>query len=672
MTCDKAYEIMGNENENDPQFNEAVYTSIGCLRKRIKELNDEIDKSASKQKSYSSGLSEGYKGIRKTVMDLLKSQKEFTFSLERQYALGERMAQKYKEVSLNMGLSVGRTDEFAKMFNKASAEIAEFGGDLEDAAGIYKGFTEDSGRARIISPEDVENIYLLQKTTGMMGNQSAKLYETFDLMGKSLSDVNEEMETLMKDSQSIGLNSSKVIKTLADNIKNMQTFSFVNGVKGMTEMAKQAVKMRVDVSSVLQMADKFYQPEAAIEAAAQLQLLGGDIADAFGDPFTIMYEARNKPEELAKRVQKMTENMIQFNKESGEYELPAEARMQLKAVGDQLGFNIDSMVEMTRQGAKMKDVKMQLSGSMFSEEEIEGIANMAKVKGGEFKVDIFDPTTKERIETNIKDLNRSQVKMLLQSPKDEKEYMQQMALNSMTTNEQLQALNDQFEKSFVAAVNYYKTQESLAKPTIVTFKEGSAKLLEQGIKEFNLDVIKEMGGITTESIIRLNEELNKGILNKIESLTVENVKKQYEEIKKLFEGSEDKPIDDTGEDATGKSLIESKDFLSRSDGTKVSFSSMDNVIGTLSDGTGPVADTFKLLSSVISNNNNNSGVMEVKGNAKIDVNINSDNPNIDFTPEQKNQLITMITERIGKSLYNEDITGGNTTDGFKSRFVYNS
>ena len=236
MDCDDAYEIM--KDENDPEFNKAVYKSIGCLRKRIKELDDEIDKSASKQKSYSSGLSEGYKGIRKTVMDLLKSQKEFTFSLERQYALGERMAEKYKEVSLNMGLSVGRTDEFAKMFNKASAEIAEFGGDIEDAAGIYKGFTEDSGRSRIISPEDVENIFLLQKTTGMMGNQSAKLYETFDLMGKSLSDVNEEMETLMKDSQSIGLNSSKVIKTLADNIKNMQTFSFVNGVKGMTEMAK--------------------------------------------------------------------------------------------------------------------------------------------------------------------------------------------------------------------------------------------------------------------------------------------------------------------------------------------------------------------------------------------------------------------------------------------------
>jgi hypothetical protein len=90
----------------------------------------------------------------------------------------------------------------------------------------------------------------------------------------------------------------------------MSSYSFKGGVKGMMEMSKLAVKMRMEVGDMLQMADKFYNPEGAIEAAAELQLLGGDIAEAFGDPFTLMYEARNKPEELAKRVAKMTENVL--------------------------------------------------------------------------------------------------------------------------------------------------------------------------------------------------------------------------------------------------------------------------------------------------------------------------------------------------------------------------
>ena len=67
----------------------------------------------------------------------------------------------------------------------------------------------------------------------------------------------------------MGLNANKVIKVLQSNMKSMQSYSFASGVKGMTEMAKQAVKMRLDVSDVLQMSDKFYQPEAAIEAVQQ-------------------------------------------------------------------------------------------------------------------------------------------------------------------------------------------------------------------------------------------------------------------------------------------------------------------------------------------------------------------------------------------------------------------
>ena len=108
-------------------------------------------------------------------------------------------------------------------------------------------------------------------------------------MGISNVKATEQMNELIEDSQKIGLNSSKVIKTLSSNMKSMQSYSFAGGVKGMTNMAKQAVKMRLDVSDVLGMADKFYQPEAAIEAAANLQMLGGDSAEACGDPFETMY-----------------------------------------------------------------------------------------------------------------------------------------------------------------------------------------------------------------------------------------------------------------------------------------------------------------------------------------------------------------------------------------------
>jgi hypothetical protein len=65
-----------------------------------------------------------------------------------------------------------------------------------------------------------------------------------------------------------------------------------------------------------------------------------------------MYLARNKPEELAAKVGDMVEGMMTFNEETKQYDFPAEARMQLKAAGDQLGINVDKMVEMARQSKK--------------------------------------------------------------------------------------------------------------------------------------------------------------------------------------------------------------------------------------------------------------------------------------------------------------------------------
>ena len=183
-------------------------------------------------------------------------------------------------------------------------------------------------------------------------------------MGVSVDRMYETISETYGDSQKLGLNAKKVTDVLQQNFKSMQRMSFRSGVKGMTEMAKLAVNMRMDVSDMLGMAKKFYNPEQAIEAAAELQLMGGDIAEAFGDPFEVMYLARNKPEELAKKVGEMTSNMAIFNEETGQYELPAEARMQqLDFMADKLSLSKDKVIDMAYQTSKLKDIKSTFDGT---------------------------------------------------------------------------------------------------------------------------------------------------------------------------------------------------------------------------------------------------------------------------------------------------------------------
>ena len=250
-----------------------------------------------------------------------------------QYNYSQKIAKEYLTISRDIGATAGMSDRLTRSFKDSLEEVEQMGGSMEDITNIMNTMSDESGRMKILDREDVANIESISKGTNMMAADAARMAEKFDIMGVSTDTMGVHLATVFKESQAIGLNANKVIKVLEKNMGTLQSYSFSNGVKGMTNMAKQAVKMRLDVSDVLQMADKFYQPEAAIEAAANLQMLGGDIADAFGDPFETMYLARNKPEELAKKLGDMTENMMQFNDETGEYEFPAEVRMQLKSAG---------------------------------------------------------------------------------------------------------------------------------------------------------------------------------------------------------------------------------------------------------------------------------------------------------------------------------------------------
>jgi hypothetical protein len=487
---------------------------IRCLRIEIEGLRKEIQGATRDQGSFNSKLGDSfnlYKSIGASVNSLKKDMKDFTTNAQRQYDLAEKIAKSYKQASLNIGLSVGKSSEFNNVFKKSVAEIAKFGGTVEDAQGIYEDFADSSGRVRILGDDEVSSIFQLSKAANLVGSEAASLYETLDLMGVSNVDATERLEQLVIDSQSVGLNSSKVVKTLSNNMNKMQTYSFSSGVKGMTKMAKLAVSMRMDVGEMLGMADKFYQPEAAIEAAANLQMLGGDIANAFGDPFETMYLARNKPEELAEKVSSMVEGMMTFNEETGQYDFPAEARMQLEAAGDQLGINVDSMIEMTRQSTKISDVKKKLSMTgAFSDKEMEGIANMARMEGGEFKVDMYDEDG-QKLTKSIDELNSSDVEMLMKSPQGEEDYMEKMIDNSMTSNELLAAINDSFQKTFVGGSDMYKLYEEGSKETIQAVRDMTVKSTTASIDIMRDTLVGEMATMGVDSIESLDKNMAEAI-----------------------------------------------------------------------------------------------------------------------------------------------------------------
>jgi hypothetical protein len=659
-TCKKAYdEVEGNPNPNPAQ----VGIAIACIRQELPKIEKAAKKAGQGFTSFNKRVGESgqlMKDFKDALFGVASHLRDFATDQQAQYQLSERLAESYKKTARSMGLSVGAQKDFSKEFKGAVALVAEYGGEISDVQEIVDSFADTSGRVRILGKEEVKNIWQLKDATQAYGTTIPELYEALDLMGVSNEDATKRMLGLIRDSEKIGLNSSKVVKVLAQNMKNMQSYSFAGGVKGMTEMAKLGVKLRMDVSSMLSMADKFYQPEAAIEAAANLQMLGGDIAEAFGDPFETMYLARNKPEELAERLQGMTENMMTFNEETGEYEFPAEVRMQLKAAGEQLGINTDQMIEMARQTSKMKDVKDKLSMSgMFSEEEMEGISSMARLEDGEFVVDVRDEEGK-KVAKSIDELTQGDLSMMITSPADEKEYMSDMLYESKTTNEHLANMVKSGEFAIVEDIDVYKVMEETTNDSMRSMKEavteGMQKMVDN-LKDSNLaEIVKNMGADAATIDTQLSQ-------------MIDDIKVGFATPLKL---GEDSPLEI---DSTGKIIIQPKnpittdqdalniygneeeqDFMLRSTGKVTSFSSEDDVIGA-KDG-GPLD---RLLRSGLGGNSGNISVdpmtLTINGNLSVTMPDGAtERVNMDTI---KPQIVNLIKSHLNGMAYNGNKPAGN-------------
>lgn len=437
---------------------------------------------------------------------------DFVRSTAVQYNYAQQMAKQYKLINRDLGANAHQAKLIQQNFKLAAPEVLLMGGSIEDMTEMMTTFGDETGRARALTKGELEDITAIAKGVNISSNEATKMAESFDLMGMSTDSMAEHLADVYKESQSLGLNAAKVVKVLNQNIKTMQGYSFASGVKGMTEMAKQAVKMRLEVGDVLQMSDKFYQPEAAIEAAANLQMLGGDIAKAFGDPFETMYMARNKPEELAKKVGEMTENMMQFNEETGQYEMPAEVRMQLKAAGDQLGINVDKMAEMARQTSKIKDIQMKFT-SIGDEETRESLAGLAKFseEKGEFVVqhngeELGLDSISEGMADEILKANENE-------GKSDSDLFKNIAINTQTMSERMDNLYESQAARIAGQTNVYEiTAGNIENTVLKDVGESFNRLADTFLENVNFNEIFDAEDMSLESFYGQGlEEMEKTI-----------------------------------------------------------------------------------------------------------------------------------------------------------------
>ena len=307
----------------------------------------------------------------------------------------------YNTVAANTAReTMGSTRIVGNAIQKASAAAAEntllLGKGVEDNIKLYGALNESMMRLTFFTDKQIESFQVLGFTANMSAAELATMATSFDTLGYTTDKTLETMEGMTKQARSYGLNVSEFMGGVNKNLKLMTSYNFKDGVKGLSNMVAQAQSLRIDMSTTVSLADKLMSPEAAIETAAGFQMLGGAIGK-LGDPFQLLHMAQTDMEGLQDSVVGMAAASVNFNEETGEFNIPVTEMYRLREAADLAGMGYQEMTELAMKAAQ-KNKKLDILGNLsgVNDEQKELISNLGKINGdGNIDITMPDGTLRQ-------------------------------------------------------------------------------------------------------------------------------------------------------------------------------------------------------------------------------------------------------------------------------------
>ncbi len=324
-----------------------------------------------------------------------------------------------RQTAANLGMSGTAFKTMKNATQEARQSAIEFNQPLDAAVKAVGSYAEETGRVVQLSKANFSSMMGVAQATGMATEEVAQMAGQMEAFGLGANQSSNVIMDIQSMSEQMGVNSGKVIKKFQQNLGLLNKLNFRGGMKSLAKMAAQSEKFKLSMESIAGVSEKVFRPEGAIEAAAQLQMMGGSLAQ-LGDPFQLMYQARNAPEELQKSIAKAAAASATFNKESGEFELSAHELDRLREASSALGLNLEEMTAAAKQTAKISMFEGMLGG--MSKEDRATIAGMAQMgESGFAEVTLADGKTVKRLQ----DLSAEDKKLLLKKAVTDKERQDQ-------------------------------------------------------------------------------------------------------------------------------------------------------------------------------------------------------------------------------------------------------
>lgn len=524
----------------------------------IQQASDAVNKILEK---VNLGLPAGLKLAADSITQTLKDYDESIYQLQTKYFGGGREF----ETNIRAALTSGADG------------IIRMGGSLKDVQEIQSDISSTLQTNFILQGETYSEIFAASKlaagSTKDASLMSEKLIGDFKTLGYSIFEIGEGTGEIINQVKSLGVNANSVFDMINKNVGQLNLYNFSDGINGMAKMAAEAAMLRIDMKTTLDIADKLFKPEAAIEMAAGFQRLGVQVTDLL-DPLTLMDISLNDPARLQESIIEMTKSLTYFDEKNQKISiLPGEQR-RLREIAEVMGMSAGELSKMAINAGELQEKMKRIELPSFipegDEEDVKTlIANLGQLKDGKLMVTI--PGQKELVEAS--DLTQEQLQKLRDQQQEEAKTPVQLQIEAngylnKIVNEGI-VVKGMIQRGLAGSenvVSYINESAKVMGKEIENLKEGITSFsntvtnlnqkskddISKGdystaISEFLNQVIKPANEQLYDSLINGTENMFDKLMGLFEKINLSDKLNQFIEIKSEIENNQNTTVKKTGD-----------------------------------------------------------------------------------------------------------------------------
>jgi len=347
------------------------------------------------------------------------------------------------------------SDQIQKTIIETYKTTVKLGASLKDNIDIYQSIGKSLQRNVYLTDEQLGSLVAIQRATNLSAEEIGSMVTGFQDLGQGTDKAIESTEKLSQTARKYGLNVNTFLKTVGDNIKLVNSYGFKDGVEGLGRMVARAQALRMNFAEVKGLAADLLSPESAIELAATMQTLGGEIG-ALGDFGQLMYMAENDMEGLQNSIIDAAKSAVMFNEETGEFKITGVEMRRLREQARALGLNYEDLANTAVKAAKEQRVMETLDFTGLNQDQKQLIANLSEIgTNGQIKINVpgFEDVT------DVTKLTAKQFKDLEDFQKKSELSSEEVALQSLSIQDKQLVELRRIKSAGLVSSEYLSTEE---------------------------------------------------------------------------------------------------------------------------------------------------------------------------------------------------------------------